>query len=142
MGGEYRSRADKPEYRYSEAGRFLITVADSRLILSHHGKKWSPPTDVYETHKSIVVKVEVAGMTEDDFTITYSDRTLIVAGIRRDPTAKLGYHQMEISYGEFRTDVYVSEAVDVDGIEASYTDGFLLVTLPKVGVQRVVVEDE
>ena len=142
MGGKYRSRADKPEYRYSEAGRFLITVADSRLILSHHGKMWCPPTDVYETHESIVVKVEVAGMAEDDFAITYSDRNLIVAGIRRDPAAKLGYHQMEISYGEFRTDVRVSEAVDVDGIEASYTDGFLLVTLPKVGVHRVVVDDE
>jgi HSP20 family protein len=72
------------------------------LILSHHGKKWCPPTDVYETHESIAVKVEVAGMAEDDFAITYSDRTLIVAGIRRDPTAKLGYHQMEISYGEFQ----------------------------------------
>ena len=142
MGGKYQSRADKPEHRYSEAGRFLITVGDSRLILSHRGKRWCPPTDVYETRDSIVVKVEVAGMSEDDFTITYSDRSLIVAGIRRDPTAKLGYHQMEISYGEFRTDVYVSVAVDVDGIEATYNDGFLLVTLPKEGIHRVVVDDE
>jgi len=89
-----------------------------------------------------VVKVEVAGMAEDDFAITFSDRALIITGMRRDPAAKLGYHQMEIPYGEFRTDVYVSEAVDVDGVEASYVDGFLLVTLPKEGIHRIVIEDE
>jgi HSP20 family molecular chaperone IbpA len=120
----------------------MTNVTDSRWMLSHHGQVWRPQTDVYETHDSIVVKVEVAGMAEDDFSITYSDRNLIIAGVRRDPAAKLGYHQMEIPYGEFRTDVYVPEAVDADGIEASYENGFLLVTLPKAGIQRIVIDNE
>ena len=30
---------------------------------------WTPPTDVYETDASFVVRVEVAGMHESDFTI-------------------------------------------------------------------------
>jgi HSP20 family protein len=142
MAGKYQNRAHNPRYRHSQTGRFLTTVADSRWILPHHGQTWRPPTDVYETDENIVVKVEVAGMAEDDFAITFTDRALIITGMRRDPAAKLGYHQMEIPYGEFRTDVYVSEAVDVDGIEASYADGFLLVTLPKEGIHRIVVEDE
>ena len=142
MVGKYHSRADKPGRRYSEAGRFLISVVDNRWILSRHGQVWRPPTDVYETDSSVVVKVEVAGMAEDDFVITFSDQNLIIAGVRRDPSAKLGYHQMEIPYGEFRTDVYVSEGVDMDGIEASYKDGFLLVTLPKAGIHRIVIDDE
>ena len=142
MVGKYRGQAGKTGHRHSETGRFMTNVTDSRWMLSHHGRVWRPPTDVYETHDSIVVKVEVAGMAEDDFSITYSDRNLIVGGIRRDPAAKLGYHQMEIPYGEFRTDVYVPEAVDADGIEASYENGFLLVTLPKAGIQRVVIESE
>jgi HSP20 family molecular chaperone IbpA len=81
-------------------------------------------------------------MAEDDFVITFSERRLIIAGIRRDPSAKLGYHQMEIPYGEFRTDVYVSEAVDVDSIEASYENGFLLLTLPKAGAHRIVIDQD
>jgi HSP20 family protein len=142
MVGKYQGRGDKPRHRYSVTGRFLTNVTDSRWVLPHHGRIWRPPTDVYETDDGIVVKVEVAGMAEDDFAITFSDRNLIIAGMRRDPAAKLGYHQMEIPYGEFRTDVYVSEAVDVDGIEASYEDGFLLVTLPKAGAHRIAIENE
>jgi len=142
MVGKYRGRGEKPGRRYSEIGFFLTNVMDSRWVLPHRGQIWRPPTDVYETNDSIVVKVEVAGMAEDDFAITYSDRKLIITGIRHDPAAKRGYHQMEIPYGEFRTDVYISEAVDVDDIEASYEGGFLLVALPKPGDHRIAIDDE
>jgi HSP20 family protein len=142
MVGKYQGRGDKPGHRYSVTGRFLTNVTDSRWVLPHHGRIWRPPTDVYETDDGIVVKVEVAGMAENDFGITFSEGNLIIAGMRRDPAAKLGYHQMEIPYGEFRTDVYVSKTVDVDGIEASYEDGFLLVALPKVGAHRIAIENE
>lgn len=142
MVSKYQGRADRPRRRFSEASRFLTNVTDSRWIVTHHGQIWRPPTDVFETSDNIVVKVEVAGMAEDDFVITFSERRLIIAGIRRDPSAKLGYHQMEIPYGEFRTDVYVSEAVDVDSIEASYENGFLLLTLPKAGAHRIVIDQD
>ncbi len=140
MVGKHRQGEQKARHRFSQTSRFLTNVADSRWILSHHGQIWCPPTDVYETDDNIVVKVEVAGMAEDDFTITFANRSLVIAGVRRDPSAKLGYHQMEIPYGEFRTDVFVSEAVDVDGIEAAYENGFLLVTLPKANAHRVTID--
>jgi HSP20 family protein len=142
MAGKQHGRGDKPGHRFSETGHFLTSVASSQWVLSRHGQVWRPPTDVYETDSNIVVKVEVAGMAEDDFSITFVERSLAVAGIRRDPSAKLGYHQMEIPYGEFHTEVYVPEAIDVDGIEASYTNGFLIVTLPKASVRRVVISQE
>jgi len=142
MVGKYRGQGDRPKRRYSETNLFLTNVTDSRWVLAHRGQIWRPPTDVYETNDSVVVKVEVAGMAEDDFAITYSEQKLIISGIRRDPAAKLGYHQMEIPYGEFRTVVYISEAVDVDAIEASYESGFLSVTLPKPGIHRIAIEDE
>ena len=133
MVGKHRDQSGKPKHPASETSRFLISMANSQWILPHRGQAWRPPTDVYETEDSIVVKVEVAGMAEDDFAITFADRNLIISGIRRDPSAKLGYHQMEIPYGEFRTDIYVSKAINIDEIEASYENGFLLVTLPKEG---------
>ena len=132
MVGKYRDRASSREHNPLEPSRFFHTIISGRQwILTHHGQIWRPPTDVYETDSSVVVKVEVAGMDEDDFAITLADRILVIAGTRHDPSAKLGYHQMEILYGEFRTDVYIPETVDVDSIEASYKDGFLLVVLPK-----------
>lgn len=139
MTSKHRDRAGGRGRRPSETGHFLTNMPNSQWFLPRHGQVWRPSTDVYETDDSIVVKVEVAGMTEEDFSIIFADRSLVIAGIRRDPSTKLGYHQMEIPYGEFRTEVYMSEAVDMDSIEAVYRDGFLLITLPKTKAQRITI---
>ena len=137
MGIKYRSQASSPDYRFSDPGHFFQSIiSGGRWTLIRHGQLWRPPTDVYETRDSIVVKVEVAGMVEDDFAITFAERTLAIAGVRHDPSAKVGYHQMEIAYGEFRTEVYIPEIIDPDSIEASYKDGFLVVVLPKPEFHR------
>jgi len=98
---------------------------------------WRPPTDVYETDSHVVVKIEVAGMDEDDFKISLVDRRLIVSGRRRDPVGKLIYHNMEIRYGEFLSEVWIGWALDPAAIEATYEDGFLFVKLPKAKEHRV-----
>jgi len=86
---------------------------------------------VYETDVSIVIKVELAGMTEDQFVIHFEGPHLVITGIRRDVTLKLKYRQMEIFCGEFRTSILVEDVVDKAGVSASYRDGFLVVVLPK-----------
>lgn len=100
-------------------------------VTTYRDQSWRPPTDVYETGDAYVVKVEIAGMREDDFRVTYMDGVLRVEGTRQDTDAKLGYHQMEIAYGDFRTEVELRVPVDSNNIEAIYLNGFLVVTLPK-----------
>ena len=143
MGIKNRSQASSSDYKFSEPDHFFQSIiSGGHWTLIHRGQLWRPPTDVYETRDSIVVKVEVAGMVEDDFAITFAERTLVIAGVRHDPSAKLGYHQMEIVYGEFRTEVYIPETIDPDSIEASYKDGFLLVVLPKPEFHHPSIGDE
>ena len=104
---------------------------------------WRPPTDVYETSGALVVRVEIAGMSEDDFDIELMRRELIVSGRREDNASgtKLAYQQMEVFYGEFRTEVYLPWSVDVSAVEATYDDGFLTIMLPKVSVLRVPISE-
>jgi HSP20 family molecular chaperone IbpA len=78
-------------------------------------------------------------MSQADFTVTLEERTLRVGGVRPDPDQRSAYHQMEIHYGEFRSDVALPGEVDAQGIEAAYSDGFLTVTLPRVRPRRIVV---
>jgi len=98
---------------------------------------WRPPTDVYETDNEFVVKVEIAGMQQEDFQISFSDHVLTISGQRRDPVGKLVYQNMEISYGDFRTDVRISWPLEQSEIGATYEQGFLFVKLPKVKQRRV-----
>ncbi len=106
---------------------------DARMPHSHpwRARLWRPPTDIYEREDAVVVKIEIAGMSPDDFVVSFAEQTLIVQGRRKDMDPKSSYHRMEILYGEFRTEVVLSGAYLESEIQAKYVDGFLYVTLPK-----------
>lgn len=100
-----------------------------------HG--WRPPTDLYETDVAVIVRVEIAGMSENDFSITINDRYLFIRGVRTDEAQRRAFHQMEIPFGEFRTEVELPCPVDVQQASAEYAKGFLLVILPKIRPSRI-----
>ena len=129
----------------AEMDRLFDEVTLSRRWLPlRRTTTWRPPTDVYEADNCVVIKVEIAGMEEGDFTISLSNRYLTITGARRDPVAQaqgltLSYQQMEIQYGDFQTEVYLPWTIAEDEIEATYEDGFLRVVLPKAKAQKVPV---
>ena len=92
---------------------------------------WRPPTDVYETEAGTIVKIEVAGMNPDDFTISFVNRTLVIRGVRQDVEEKSSFHRLEIPYGEFQIQVLLADPYEANQIEARYEQGFLFVMLPK-----------
>ena len=102
---------------------------------------WSPPTDVYETEKEYVVRVEIAGMRESDFEVTFEDGSLFISGVRPDVSERRAYHQMEIRFGKFSTTLAVPGPVDLDHSEAQYKDGFMTVVLLKAKSKDVKIEE-
>lgn len=100
---------------------------------------WRPPTDVYETETTFVVLVEVAGMRQSEFSVTADRQVLTIRGMRTDAAGPKAYHQMEIAYGEFVTEVQVPVPVDITQVEAAYSDGFLRVVLPKAQPKRIAI---
>lgn len=92
---------------------------------------WSPPTDVYETKERYVIKVEIAGMRDEDFEIAFENNILLISGFRPDQTERRAYHQMEIRFGRFELALGVPVTVDMEKATAEYKDGFLTIMLPK-----------
>ena len=92
---------------------------------------WRPPTDVFVTKDDVVVRVEIPGMKEAEFAVSLDERHLVISGVRADRMERGSFHQMEIHFGEFRTEVELHWPVDSKHIEAEYLDGFLTVVLPK-----------
>ncbi len=105
--------------------------------LAHGSHLWRPPTDAYETEDAYVVVVEVAGMRGAEFSVTFERQTLWIRGSRGETGGTKAYHQMEIAYGDFETGVHVHAPVNESAIEASYSDGFLRVILPKSQPRRI-----
>jgi len=101
---------------------------------------WSPPTDVYETEKEYVARLEIAGMREDDFEVMIENNTLLISGSRPDFTERRAYQQMEIRFGKFSTAVSLPGPVNMEQARAEYKDGFLTVIIPKATPNQIKVE--
>lgn len=103
--------------------------------LLHPTGQWRPPADIHETPDDMRIKIELAGMTEDDIEITLYDNALVVSGSRDDDSDhdETGcYHEAQIRYGPFRTEVLLPAPVDREAVTAVYENGFLRIRLPKL----------
>lgn len=94
---------------------------------------WRPPTDVYETPDGLVVKMELAGMREQDIEVVLDKKLLLISGSRPDdrPRERMSYYQMGVNYGHFCVQIFLPWPVHEDGTTATYEDGFLKISLPR-----------
>jgi HSP20 family molecular chaperone IbpA len=106
-----------------------------------HSYEWSPPTDAYETESSFIVRLEIAGMRYENFSIEYDNNFLIIRGIRSEFPERRAYHQMEIRYGEFSSAIEIPLNVDSKKANAKYQDGFLTIIIPKVKPTKIDIQD-
>lgn len=126
--------------------RSLPTIVDPRreifVTTTWHVQSnvWMPPTDVYETEGHLLVKVEVAGMREEDFEVSVEDQVLLIRGYRPNVNEKRAYHQMEIRFGKFEITLDLPVSVDLDQATAEYKDGFLTVIFPRKRATQIEVE--
>jgi HSP20 family protein len=92
---------------------------------------WRPPTDVYETVENVIVRMEIAGMRDEDIEVAVQGEVLMISGIRSDTQERKAYHQMEIPFGKFSVVVELPAPIETDNATAEYKDGFLTIRLPK-----------
>lgn len=113
-------------------------AAAGRWVVVRHVTVWRPPTDVYELDDQLIVEVEIAGMREGDFNVVLQSRKLIISGIRKRTTPpEASYHQLELAFGDFRTEVSLPWQVERNDASAIYRDGFLRIVLPHAAPRSV-----
>jgi len=125
-----KAKTDLPEKR-----RMLLETLGWQMRMQTH--IWSPPTDLFENERNYVIRVEVAGMRQQDFSVVLDNNLLTISGSRPDTPERRAYHQMEVRFGEFNTVVAIPGPVNVETSTAEYEDGFLVVTLPKASPSKI-----
>lgn len=96
--------------------------------------EWAPRLDVTETEKNVEVKAELPGMERKDIDITLDRGLLVIKGEKREEKEEKDryYHRVERRYGTFCRSVQLPAEVKEEKIEATFKDGVLTVTLPKI----------
>lgn len=93
---------------------------------------WLPPVDLFETGSEFIVKAEVPGVREEDFSIRLESNTLIIEGERRLRNAEIeDYHRIERPYGRFKRSFVLPSPIDSDSVRATLYNGVLNIVLPK-----------
>ncbi|HLI87133.1 MAG TPA: Hsp20/alpha crystallin family protein [Ktedonobacteraceae bacterium] len=107
----------------------------SQQAMLHRSTTWRPLADILESAHMVTVKIELAGMKEEDIDVTLYEDALVISGERRDDhegQENLCYREAQIRYGPFRVEVFIPSPIDRDAVTARYENGFLWVDLPKL----------
>ena len=99
---------------------------------------WLPACDVFESQNELKVVLELAGVRPEDVQITLENNTLNVSGEKRQDAEEKTQrvHRYERTYGRFERSFLLPATVDVDQIDARYSDGVLTIVMPKVEKAR------
>ncbi len=89
---------------------------------------WHPLADIYRTREGWAIKVELAGVRQQDISITVEGTQLRISGIRHDWCCKEGwsYYMMEIPYSRFERTIDLPCRLDCVDISVEYNEGLLL----------------
>ena len=97
-----------------------------------------PPADIVEREKEYLVKVDLPDVKKEDVKVLFDDGVLTVKGERKVEKEVKGetVHRTERFYGMFERTFALPDDVDAKGIHAECKDGVLMVSLPRVAVEK------
>jgi len=106
-------------------------------LFSNYGRTAAAATypliNVYEDKDNLVVSAELPGATKEKVSITFSDGVLTIAGRQESPAGvkNMSAVRRERTEGDFEKTVTIPTKIDQERINASFSNGILIVTLPK-----------
>jgi HSP20 family protein len=96
---------------------------------------WVPMVDILETEQEFVIKLELTEISQQDIQISFENGKLTISGERKFPagTRPEQYHCKERPCGTFERIFTLPQNIDDGKIAAEYSQGLLIVTVPKQG---------
>lgn len=97
-------------------------------------RKGSVPVEITSNEQAVVVKAEIPGVTKEDISVDYSQRVLTIVAEKKQTTevTEGQVHYSEIRTGRQSRSIQLQAEIDFNRADATYVDGVLTITLPKV----------
>ena len=100
--------------------------------------EWSPQLDLYETAGAFILEADLPGVKEHEVSVAVENDDLVLAGRRTFERLRTegNFYCRERRAGHFVRRLRLSATIDQNEIRATFRDGVLSVTLPKVSRER------
>lgn len=138
------TEAQAPTSRYPSPFQELDRMFDSLLARDWmHPLRWEshsafaqrlPRVDVLDKATEVVVRAELPGIEREDLDVSLTERAVTIKGeSHKESREEEGeYYRCEISSGSVLRTVDLPCDIDADKAEASFRNGVLELTLPKI----------
>ena len=122
--------AQRMERMFDEmVGRGLWRPSEDRPLRG----TWVPAVNILEREDAMVITADLPGLKAEDVEVTVEEGILSIRGERKLEETSEGetYHRVERMYGVFERTFTLPNSVDVDKIDARFSNGEMVLTLPK-----------
>ena len=95
---------------------------------------WTPAVDIFEKEAHLVIRAEIPGIRMEDMDVRIENGVLTLHGERKQDTEARedNAYRLERIYGVFTRSFSLPTTVDAAKVTATYKDGVLEVSVPKV----------
>jgi HSP20 family protein len=108
------------------------TVAPEGAEHTRSGVLFRPNVDIIEHEEELILLADVPGASCDAVDLRFEDGTLTIhAKVEPRQDDSVEYLLQEYGVGDFYRTFQISEAVDASRISAEFSDGVLILHLPK-----------
>jgi HSP20 family protein len=97
-----------------------------------------PPINIWADEENALITAEIPGVAKEDLDINVTGDTLTISGERKSeeqPEETL-FHRQERAFGNFNRSIQLPYTVDVNKVSASFKNGLLEITLPRVEAEK------
>ena len=88
------------------------------------------PIDAYRQGETFLVQFDLPGVRTDSIDLTIEKNVLTVHASRTRPAENVEMMLAERPHGTFSRQLFLGDTLDVDAIEADYSDGVLTLRIP------------
>ena len=115
---------------------------DNRVDALNNYETFSiPAINIVENLPNFVIELAAPGLQKENFTIEAEDDTLTIAAKKvaekNEESSDSKFMKREFNYSSFERNFKLPENIKTEEIQASYENGILRVTLPKVEEKKV-----
>jgi HSP20 family protein len=103
--------------------------------LHESSKSFLPRTDIMEDEKNYFLTTELPGVEENDIDISLKNGRLTLKAEKKSTIEKneKSKHYLERVFGNFERTIDLGDKIDEDNIIATFKNGVLNLTIPKIG---------
>lgn len=123
---------------------------DSMAFPTRNGTAWNirPPWDVQDDENEIKMRFDVPGLSKEDLKVYVEDNMLVIKGEHKQQEQQ--EHEgggdngswARQNYSSYQTRIDLPDNCEKDKIKADLKNGVLLISIPKMKVERKVIDVE